>query len=127
MYRHEDNVGDIVENIIEIEKDDSDEDDVEDLNVLNGENDENINERTFVNPSQFTDENIDEVVEESLKITVDEVLNESLKEAISERMSAIVTESENFKCDICIFQTTDKRRFDRHTYENHSVKGSIGC
>ena len=76
------------------------------MNVLNEEHNENINERTFVNPSQFTDEDIDEVVEESLKITVDEVFNDSLKEAISERISATVSECENYKCDLCIFQTT---------------------
>ena len=123
MFRHEDNVGDLVEDIIEIEEDDIDEGDVEDLNDEKDEKYENINESTFVNPSQFTDEDINETVEESLKITMDEVLNDSVKEAIGERM----IECENFKCDLCIFQTTDKRRFDRHTFENHSVKGKYNC
>ena len=78
MFRHEDNVGDLVEDIIEIEEDDIDEGDVEDLNDEKDEKYENINESTFVNPSQFTDEDIAEVVEESLKITVDEVFIDSL-------------------------------------------------
>ena len=37
------------------------------------------------------------------------------------------TVSESFKCELCIFKTTDSKRFKRHQFENHSVKGKYVC
>ena len=32
-----------------------------------------------------------------------------------------------YKCDVCMFNTTDNKRLMRHTFENHSVKGENVC
>ena len=37
------------------------------------------------------------------------------------------TVEESFKWSLCIFQTTDSKRFKRHQFENHSVKGKYVC
>ena len=31
------------------------------------------------------------------------------------------------KCDLCNFETTNKERMKRHSFENHSVKGKYIC
>ena len=31
------------------------------------------------------------------------------------------------KCDMCKYETTDKKRFERHTFKIHSVKGKYVC
>lgn len=36
-------------------------------------------------------------------------------------------EGTKFKCDMCTFETEDKTRFSRHTFESHSVKGKYAC
>ena len=51
------------------------------------------------------------MVEETLDIIV---LNEA-------------NQPENFKCELCIFETINEDRFKRHTFENHSVKGKYKC
>ena len=39
----------------------------------------------------------------------------------------IDTVEESFKCELCIFETKDSKRFKRHKFENHSVKGRYVC
>ena len=36
-------------------------------------------------------------------------------------------EEKKRKCDLCTFETEDKKRFKRHIYESHSVKGKYAC
>ena len=56
-------------------------------------------------------------MEETLNLTVDEVVNETAQNAINERMDPRVIDLEELKCDLCIFKTTDKIRFERHKFE----------
>ena len=51
-------------------------------------------------------------------------VHESVKGEIIEKMIATVAKNEKFKSDLCLFQTTEKRRFEWHTFENHSVSGN---
>ena len=37
------------------------------------------------------------------------------------------TEVEEFKCELCVFKTTDKARFTKHQKEIHSLKGKYFC
>ena len=118
-------LADIIEDVVEIESE-TDENHEEDDDVEEQEwnvgNEKNAAETTFNNPSQI---DVDKVVEDALNLTVDEVVNETAQNAISERMDVI--DSEELKCDLCIFKTTDKIRFQRHKFENHSVKGKYKC
>ena len=34
---------------------------------------------------------------------------------------------ESVKCELCMFEITDKKRFTRHTIEKHSSKGKYVC
>ena len=36
-------------------------------------------------------------------------------------------EVESMKCEHCTFETEDKKRFVRHTFESHSVTGKYAC
>ena len=124
MFRHESDDGDIDEDVIEIESEPDEE--VEDVEEeeWNVGNEKNAAEITFINPSQI---DVNKVVEDTLNLTVDEVVNETAQNAINERMDSRVIDSEELKCDLCIFKTTDKIRFERHKFENHSVRGKYKC
>ena len=114
----------------ELYEDDSDteeDDNVDNENTFNDENVQSDAERTFINPSQFQDEDFDKVVDETLDKTVDQVVNETVDEAVEENLNDQAHEPENFKCELCIFETTNETRFKRHTFENHSVKGKYKC
>ena len=63
-------------------------------------------DRTFVNPSQYLGENLDEVVKETLNITVDKVWNETVKEAVSDKTSAKLIESKRDRYQDFFFPKT---------------------
>ena len=118
MFRHE---------LYEDDSDTEEDDNVDNENTFNDENVQSDAERTFINPSQFQDEDFDKVVDETLDKTVDQVVNETLDEAVEENLNDQAHEPENFKCELCIFETTNKNRFKIHAFENHSVKGKFKC
>ena len=31
------------------------------------------------------------------------------------------------KCDVCTFETEDRKRFEQHIFESHSVTGKYAC
>ena len=74
---------------------------------------ENKNENTFLNPSQSDDSDAKQE-DENVTETVD-------KDATA------TEEVKNYKCELCMFQTADSKRLQRHTFENHSVQGKYIC
>jgi hypothetical protein len=62
-----------------------------------------------------------------LAISGHRIRNPKLLIQKNKNMSSKVVDSEELKCDVCIFKTTDKIRFERHKFENHSVKGKYKC
>ena len=38
-----------------------------------------------------------------------------------------VDEKKKMKCDLCNFETEDRKIFERHTFESHSVSGKYAC
>jgi hypothetical protein len=111
MYNHGDNEDD-VEVIVEHDETENNKDDE---NCDTEVDDVDYRERTFLNPSQSVDEPVNEPIDEQVDGHVDENVDKLVKEPV------------NFKCELCIFQITNKTRLDRHTFENHSVKGKYIC
>ena len=111
MYKHEEE-NDDEENGDEENSDEEigDEENTEENNV-----DVDHGNRTFMNP--FLSNSKESVVEEK-----DIEDNSEVKSTVNEQ-----TVEESFKCKLCIFQTTDSKRFKRHQFENHSVKGKYLC
>ena len=99
MYKHdsEDNSD---ENIDDSENEgESDEEEIED--------ERNDYEKTFHNPYQSDDSEHNDEEEDDNAKAAEEVIN--------------------YKCELCMFTTTDNKRLQRHTFENHSVKGAYVC
>jgi hypothetical protein len=45
----------------------------------------------------------------------------------TETMNTIEAETEELKCELCVFKTQEKTRFTKHMKEIHSVKGKYVC
>ena len=45
----------------------------------------------------------------------------------SESDDSEADEKKKMKCDVCNFESEDKKRFERHRYESHSVTGKYAC
>ena len=54
-----------------------------------------------------------------------EVVKENEKQADGEK--ELEEDLKLEKCDFCQFESTDKKRFARHKFENHSTKGQYVC
>ena len=105
MYKHLGNSCD--EQIDAVEEDD--------VTELNEESDIPDHEKTFFNPCREA---------AASRIIANE---ESEIELVEEKNAEIEIELEELKCELCIFKTTDKKRFVRHQKEIHSVKGKYVC
>ena len=115
MYKHEDKNDD--ENDDDENDVDENDDDQNDEEETNGDedDDEDQADKTFVNPFR------------SRESVIEDHENENPE---SEETTNIETENsveESFKCELCIFETKDSKRFKRHKFEIHSVKGRYVC
>ena len=106
MYKH-------LKNSHDEQLDGVEEDEVIDVSELNEETDIPDNEKTFFNPYR-----------EAAASRINEN-EESLVDLVENKNEEI--EAEEFKCELCIFKTTDKKRFTKHQKEIHSVKGKYVC
>ena len=109
MYKHEDNDDDM---------NDDDENDEEETDVEENDDDDQA-DKTFVNPFRSRS-NSRESRQEN-----DE--SENPENEGSKKIDIENSGEESFKCDMCIFETKDSKRFKRHKFENHSVKGRYVC
>ena len=82
------------------------EDENEDENGDEPDDERNDNEKTFLNPSQSDSEPNDDEEKDDAKAA---------------------EEVSTYKCDVCMFNTADNKRLQRHNFENHSVKGAYVC
>ena len=100
-----------IQDVIDASDDDSSDEEkheTEDIDSeTDGEDDTERIDQTFVNPSQSDDGNTDEEIKTDEHDAIEEVIN--------------------YECEVCIFKTTDGKRFKRHQFENHSVKGKYVC
>ena len=80
------------------------------------ENDDQGN-KTFVNP----------FLSNSQEFLVKEQENDDEDTSDIESLDNEKNVEESFKCDLCVFQTTDSKKFIRHQFEIHSVKGKYVC
>ena len=86
--------------------------------------DDNVNEaeRTFLNPYNNRLEECD--------ASCDDVQGKNdMKDKNDEQSETNndVDEKVIWKCEVCKYESDNKRRFDRHTFENHSVPGKYVC
>ena len=102
MYKHGDN-------------DDDENDEVETDGEENDDDDQA--DKTFVNPFRSNSR-------ESLH---DNDESENPKNEELKNINVQDSGEELFKCELCIFETKDSKRFKRHKFENHSVKGRYVC
>ena len=76
---------------------------------------ENETNKTFLNPSQSDDSDAKQELE-------------NMTEKIDKDATATaIEEVKNYKSELCIFQTADSKRLQRHTFEKHSVPGKKEC
>ena len=103
MYKHEE------------ENDDEENDDEENIEENDVDESDHGNQ-TFMNP--FLPKSQESVVE----VEKDTEDNSEIKSLVNDQ-----SVEESFRCELCIFQTTNSKRFKRHQFENHSVKGKYVC
>ena len=94
------------------------------------DNDEEKNEDS----DKETDENDDEVDgdydEDDDEVDEDDGKDETTYNTFcnpSQSDESEADEKKKMKCDLCNFETEDRKRFDRHRFESHSVKGKYAC
>ena len=105
MHKHEDKNYD----------DANDEEEIDDEENDYEENDDDDQaDKTFENPFRS---NSRESLQEN-----ENPENEETKSSDNEKSG-----EESFKCEWCIFETKDSKRFKRHKFEIHSVKGRYVC
>ena len=80
-----------------------------DISILFEESEIPDAEKTFFNPYRRSEK----LHENENIVTVETVI--------------VHTEVEEFKCELCVFKTTDKARFTKHQKEIHSLKGKYFC
>ena len=88
--------------------------------------DENIFDVEECNENDESDN--DETVDSDVKAVSDLTFcNPSLADEVFPVIEEKEEEPILLTCELCIFTTNDKRRFERHQFENHSVKGKYIC
>ena len=92
----------------------------------NDENDElEINEENYVGESDKTF--VNPFLSNSQEFLVEDQEQDAEENSETKSLDNEKNVEESFKCDHCAFQTTDSKRFKRHQFEIHSVKGKYVC